>query len=101
MLKILSIGISFSQDSQKWLHQIAEAAGVDILAKNLDIGGCTLETHWNNFDSEAEANSYELNGLSENAPRSSIQAALREEKWDIVTYQQQSGRAGRPETYLP
>lgn len=101
MLKILSIGNSFSQDAQKWLHQIAEAAGVEILAKNLYIGGCTLETHWNNFDSAAEAYSYELNGQSENAPRSSIQAALREEKWDIVTFQQQSGRAGRPETYLP
>lgn len=100
-MRILSIGNSFSQDAQRWLHQIAGAAGVELTVKNLYIGGCTLETHWNNFESEAEAYAYETNGVTENSPRSSIQAALREGGWDIITFQQQSGRAGRPETYMP
>ena len=101
MLKILSIGNSFSQDAQRWLHDIAAADGVELLAKNLYIGGCSLERHWKNFESRAEAYAYETNGNSVGAPGSSIQAALGEEDWDIVTFQQVSGSAGRPETYLP
>ncbi|MGN1128615.1 MAG: DUF4886 domain-containing protein, partial [Candidatus Flemingiibacterium sp.] len=45
MLKVLSIGNSFSQDAQRWLHDIAAADGVELLAKNLYIGGCSLERH--------------------------------------------------------
>ena len=42
MLKVLSIGNSFSQDAQKWLHQLAAENGVELQAVNLYIGGCTL-----------------------------------------------------------
>lgn len=101
-MKILSIGNSFSQDAQRWLHKIAEADGFELLTKNLYIGGCSLETHWHNFESEAVAYAYETNGKQEgDIPRSSIQAALKEEKWDVITLQQVSHYAGRPETYLP
>ena len=99
-MRILSIGNSFSQDAQKWLHQIAEASGVDLTVKNLYIGSCTLGTHWNNFSAEAVAYDYETNGVNDGS-RSSIQSALREGSWDVITFQQQSGRAGRPETYFP
>lgn len=100
-MKILSIGNSFSQDAQRWLHKIAEADGFELLTKNLYIGGCPLELHWHNFESEAAAYAYETNGITEDAPHSSIQAALRDENWDVITLQQVSHMAGRPETYLP
>ena len=52
MLKILSIGNSFSQDAQRYLTRFAKAAGVDILTHNLEIGGCSLEQHWNYFKND-------------------------------------------------
>ena len=46
-MNILSIGNSFSQDAQKWLHSISVANGNSFETYNLFIGGCSLETHWN------------------------------------------------------
>ena len=48
-MKILSIGNSFSEDAQRYLHQIANANGDDIFCANLYIGGCSLERHYNNI----------------------------------------------------
>ncbi|MDD6308286.1 MAG: DUF4886 domain-containing protein [Clostridia bacterium] len=45
MINILSIGNSFSQDAQKYLHQIAQADGFNLDAYNLFIGGCPLSRH--------------------------------------------------------
>ena len=41
-MNILSIGNSFSQDAQRYLHDIAKADGVVLSAFNLYIGGCPL-----------------------------------------------------------
>ena len=54
MIKILAIGNSFSQDATHYLQQIAAADTVDMKVVNLYIGGCSLERHWNNIQSEAE-----------------------------------------------
>ena len=48
-MKILAIGNSFSEDATTYLHQIGEAAGVKNQIVNLYIGGCPLETHWENI----------------------------------------------------
>ena len=39
-MNILSIGNSFSQDAQKWLHKLAAGNGVEMDTVNLYIGGC-------------------------------------------------------------
>lgn len=101
VMKLLSIGNSFSQDAQGWLHDIAAADGVELMTRNLYIGGCTLETHFKNLEADSPAYSYEKNGCTQNAPISSISSALLDEPWDAVTFQQQSGRAGRYDTYIP
>lgn len=44
-LKILAIGNSFSEDATRYLHQLANAAGIDTKIVNLYIGGCPLERH--------------------------------------------------------
>ena len=49
MICILAIGNSFSQDATHYLHQIAEADGVETKVVNLYIGGCSLERHWQNI----------------------------------------------------
>ena len=48
-MKILSIGSSFSQDAQRYLHRIATANAQDLKCVNLYIGGCSLRTHYLNI----------------------------------------------------
>ena len=98
-MKILSIGNSFSQDAQKWLHQIAESCGEDIYAVNLYIGSCSLERHWNSFLSQVEDYDLEINGVR--IRKISVNEALKMEKWDVVTLQQASPQCGDYSTYLP
>lgn len=99
-MKILSIGNSFSQDAQAWLHQIAVANGVELETTNLMIGGCSLETHWNHVVDKEKAYYLEQNGR--NVGRMvSLEEGLLLEKWDGITVQQVSGLSGRPQTYFP
>ncbi len=100
-MKLLSIGNSFSQDAQRWLHDLATAAGEELYTRNLYIGGCPLSLHYENLLENKPAYAYETNGIGENAPASSIVDALKSEDWDVVTIQQVSQSCGRPETYEP
>lgn len=100
MLKILAIGNSFSQDATAYLYDIAKADKLEIKVVNLYIGGCSLETHWKNIESDAAAYDYELNG-QHTGRKISIKEALLEEDWDYVTLQQVSSTSGQLETYYP
>lgn len=99
-MKILSIGNSFSEDAHRWLHTLAELHNVDIQTANLYIGGCSLETHWKNFEENNAFYDYQVNG-NEAEEKISIKDALLREKWDIVTLQQVSDLSGLPESYEP
>ena len=101
MIKILSIGNSFSQDAQAYVHQIAASAGIETKVVNLYIGGCSLERHYNNIVENAAAYSYELNGNIRMGRNVSIMEGLCEEDWDYVTMQQASPVSGLPATYYP
>lgn len=48
-MKILSIGNSFSQDAQRYLHRLAKHEGVQLKTVNLYIGGCSLQRHYENI----------------------------------------------------
>ncbi|MBE6768744.1 MAG: DUF4886 domain-containing protein [Ruminococcaceae bacterium] len=98
-MKVLSIGNSFSQDAQRWLHQCAASAGVDLTCADLVIGGCSLTRHWQNVQSGEAAYDYEVNG--EHVRRAALVETLRAEAWDVVTVQQVSGQSGRPQSFLP
>lgn len=98
-MKLLSIGNSFSHDAHKWLHQIAESVGEDICCANLYIGGCSLETHWKNFQSGADEYDYEING--EFQERINLPKALVKENWDVITLQQASGFSGIFSSFEP
>ena len=99
-MNILSIGNSFSQDAQRYLHQIARADGVSISAFNLYIGGCPLSRHYRNMLSEKPAYTLEVNGNSTGF-FVSLKEALLNRNWDIITLQQVSGLSGQYETYQP
>lgn len=100
MINILAIGNSFSQDATAYLYPMAEAAGKEIKVVNLYIGGCSLETHWSNIQSDAALYDYELNGQN-TGRKISIKEALKEEAWDYVTLQQVSGESGLIGTFYP
>ncbi len=100
-LKILSIGNSYSQDAQRYLHGIARADGRDIKAVNLYIGGCSLERHYRNMLSEERAYSFEINGISNTGIKISMKEALLSDEWDIITVQQQSMRSCDIDTFSP
>lgn len=98
-MKILSIGNSFSQDAQKWLHQICESGGYDVTCINLYIGGCSLETHWNRFNDDEPEYDYEINGTA--IKRVALKEALTADKYDVITLQQASHLSYRKDTYVP
>lgn len=99
MIKILSIGNSFSEDAQGWLHAIAVSGGVDCLCANLNIGGCPLHDHWSLAQSGEARYTYQENSAV--VEMRALVDTLRAEAWDIVTLQQVSGLSGMYETYQP
>ena len=98
-MKILAIGNSFSEDSTRYLQQIAASAGEELFVRNLYIGGCSLEMHANNIKSNEPAYQYQIDAVG--VQKISIPEALKLEDWDYITVQQVSGRSGKPETYEP
>ena len=63
-MKILSIGNSFSQDAQRYLHRLALKEGVQLKTVNLYIGGCPLRTHYLNMLDDNVAYDFQFNGQS-------------------------------------
>ena len=100
MIKILSIGNSFSQDAQRYLHRISVAAETPIKSVNLYIGGCSLRTHYFHMLENAKQYRFEFNGESTGI-FVTIKEALMSDEWDYVTLQQASPLSGHPETYEP
>lgn len=99
-MNILSIGNSFSQDAQRYLHRIAKSAGVEMNTFNLCIGGCPLEHHYNHMLSGEEAYWLEMNGESVGF-RVSLKEALLNRRWDIITVQQVSHLANNYDSFNP
>ena len=103
-LKVLAIGNSFSQDATEYLWDIANDGGVEkIVIGNLYIGGCALDKHYTNIKSESGAYTYYKNtsGKWTSTSNVSVQKALADEEWDIVTVQQASGSSGVATSYSP
>ena len=103
-IKVLAIGNSFSVDAMKnHLYDIFKSADYDqVILGNLYIGGCSLDTHWNNLSGGLSAYQYQKNDdngewvYTENATALS---ALQDEMWDIITIQQASPDSGMSNTY--
>lgn len=103
-LRILAIGNSFSVDGvEQYLWELFDAAGIPVIIGNMYIGGCSLERHWNNAETNAPAYSYRKirNGERRVTKEFSLEKVFADEPWNIVTFQQQSGKSGLYETYQP
>ena len=99
-MRILAVGNSFSQDATTYLHQATANQGIDLTVVNLYLGGCSLETHWKNFESGACAYEYQLDG-SPTGRMVSLNDTLHDGSWDAIITQQASHDSGWLDTYEP
>ncbi len=102
-IRILAVGNSFSVDAmEKHLWYILHSAGYEeIILGNLYIGGCSLDTHWNNARSQQSAYTYysTSTGVWKRVDNVDIMRGVNSGSWDIITVQQASPDSGKPETY--
>ena len=99
-MKILSIGNSFSQDAQRYLYRLAKTAGDEWKTVNLNIGGCSLRTHYLNALEDKASYAFEYNG-DYHGLTVSIKQLLISDEWDVITFQQASHFSAHYETYTP
>lgn len=99
-MRVLAIGNSFSQDATRYLHDIAKADGVVLEVANLYIGGCSLEQHYRNMLSGEARYELQYDGHATNF-FVSLDDALLNRHWDVVTLQQASHASFKPDSYAP
>lgn len=127
-LKVLMIGNSFSICLLHEMPTVAKEMGLKLDLCSLYIGGCSLERHWQNV-CKPETNPYDIawnyggvkndpsaavacaavaserknrkTGKMEKYTGANIPAALKADKWDVVTIQQASHFSWVPESYHP
>ena len=101
-LKILTIGNSFSEDAQAWLWPIAKKAGVEnVYLGSMYIGGCDLDTHYNNAMTNAKAYTYRLNRDDQWIDHDgyTLAEAISSQDWDFISFQQTSLKSGQESTF--
>ena len=92
IMKVLSIGNSFSEDAQAYLKGVCDAAEVEVYNVNLFVGGCTLLRHYNNLTRDIPEYRLDICGVPTDR-RVTVKEALAMEEWDVVTLQEASARS--------
>lgn len=96
-LKVLTIGNSFADSVFRDLPAIAESMpGCTLKLERANIGGCTLQRHWEEI-AKAEADP----SYKPYYKKFTLREKLESDKWDIVTLQQASPLSFKPETFEP
>jgi hypothetical protein len=78
----LAIGNSFSEDAaESYFDDLAKTSGVELIIANMFIGGCSLETHWENASSNVAVYSYQkiVNGVKTTLSSKTLQEAITDE----------------------
>lgn len=99
-MKILSIGNSFSEDAQRYLHGVATINNKELACANLYIGGCSLKRHYINLADNETAYNFQFNGEDTNL-KISIETAVKSNDWDYITIQQASRESFNFGSYIP
>ena len=99
-MNILMIGNSYTVDCSRYLHRIARAGGANINTTCLYIGGCPLERHFRNMHSGEAAYELYTNG-EPTGFKVSLDDALLNRSWDVITFQQASFQSFDYDTYQP
>ena len=99
-MRVLVIANSFGVDANRYLHQIARSTGMKINVSTLFVGYCTLKMHYQNMVGDKREYDLFFNGIKTGF-KTSMSEALASQKWDVITLQQASFDAHKPETYSP
>jgi hypothetical protein len=95
-IRLFMIGNSFSENTTRYLREIAAADGCKVEVRIANIGGGSMEDHWGGVrEHQRDPQKGKLY-----AGRS-LQEMLKSEKWDVVTIQQRSATSAKLETYRP
>ena len=104
-MKLLTIGNSFSGNAtEHMLRLMGGNESVKIKIGRADLGGCSLEKHWNlveQCDFLPDVKPYEFHFLGGETTPMSLREILTSNDWNYVTLQQVSHQSWRPETYVP
>lgn len=104
IVKILAIGNSFSQDAiETYLFELAQTEDIQVIIGNLNIGGASLDLHWNNAKDDKHAYQYakiDASGTKTITSNIAISDALDDEDWDFISFQQVSSNSGIYHTYI-
>ncbi|RYY13405.1 MAG: DUF4886 domain-containing protein [Chitinophagaceae bacterium] len=99
ILRILAIGNSFSADAvENHLYDIAKAAGVKVIIGNIAIAGGQLDAHVSNWETKAKVYDYVKimsDGTKTTTTGNALEAAVIDEHWDYISFQQVSQNSGR------
>ncbi len=99
-VKVLTIGNSFADSVFVYLPQIVKSVpDCELTLKRANIGGCSLERHWNEYQKSLEDAKHKP--YWDNKKKYNLVEMLTLEKWDIITLQQASILSFRAESYQP
>ena len=102
VLKILTLGNSFSRDAMAYVYDIALAAGAeDVYLGDMYIGSCTIEKHLKNAKEDNAAYSYFTNENDKwvEHTKYKMSDAIKSQDWDFISIQQNSKNSGIPSAY--
>ena len=106
-LRILAVGNSFSDDGMEYLPALLANLGVEnVELARLYIGGCSLQRHVDLHNKKESQYVFNISKAGENRwvkqkEKYSLERALAEGEWDIITLQQQSGQSGIYDSFEP
>ncbi len=100
MIKILSIGNSFSRDSHRYLYSLARKNGVELQTVNLYVADASLDTHIRNYHADRCVYFYDFNGV-ETDFCVTLKTVLSSDEYDFVTVQQLSREAVDADSFFP
>ena len=105
VIRILAIGNSFTDNAMNaHVHHLATKGGKEVVIARLTAGGETLDGHWNNAQQNSKSYSYwkmDKEGKTTTVGGKSMEEALADEKWDYISFQQQSERVGKFDSFEP
>lgn len=102
-MHVLAIGNSFSADAvESHLSSIFRSQGIDLTIGHLSIGGCSLDSHYDNAQNNRAVYGYTkilADGSRTYRKCCTLADGLKDEQWDYISFQQVSHLSGDYATY--
>lgn len=99
-VRLLTVGNSFADNALDFLPEITKAAGHELVLGRANLGGCSLERHWNHVE-QYEADNAASGGRPYRGGKYSLAEMLAQQQWDVITIQQVSFKSHDLKTYHP